>query len=628
MTAELSRRLLALGVPRPELEAALFVSVVRGVAIARALVDRGVLTERVLEEDLARAQGFALEQVTSAEELTLRLPPSMCRRLGAIPIRLDAFANVAEVAAIDAQDPHVQAEFAFHLGLEVRVVRATMSAIEAEIRRIELGDATAAPARVRRRTPAFPHGAPKSSMPPPPMEEIPIPLVRRVGAPSRPGSSRPGRPPGSHRNPTPPQFSFGAAHVRAPLPAARFDESDDGPEGADDDLDPATIARTTSRVNGAAEGAPASVRHAPRLLGDGAAGAGPAVSFPSAPPSARRPSDRPVPLSDPALAAIAPQSLIPSTELAPPRVPEMAIPTASVGAFGPVSAHAVLEWGPASDAFARGLGSLSEPDPPDFDGEEGASAPEPLHTLPAAAPILAHDTHPDVFTADTVRGRADDASHVTEPVAPDFPERHVGDTNPVGTPIADARAAWDESTDVVSAPPDEEDTFLPGPHSHTRFFERSPEDVLPEALDTLSGALSRDELIAALIEVATMVAERVGVFVVKKDGFYGWACNEAFGDVAKLRTVCIPSKVPNILATATAAGFYLGPVPNTPGHRDLLAVIDRAGGEVSVNVATVSSRPVLVLVSDGFGDTLRTTKVLGEMMRVAGLTLARLLSLR
>ncbi|MFO0616009.1 MAG: hypothetical protein U0414_25665 [Polyangiaceae bacterium] len=624
MTAELSRRLLALGVPRPELEAALFVSVVRGVAIARALVDRGVLTERVLEEDLSRAQGFALEHVTAAEELTLRVPPSMCRRLGAIPIRFDAFANTAEVAAIDAQDPHVQAEFAFHLGLDVRVVRATMSAIEAEIRRLELGDAGAAPVRVRRRTPAFPHGAPRSSIPPPPMEEVPIPLVRRVGGPPSARSS-PGaipavqkEPRSSRRNPTPAQFSFGAAHVRSgsqPDPAETIPASVDW----DADLDASTLA-LENRANGSRErashlptkgsDAPASVRHAPRLLGDGLASPGPAVSFPSTPPSSRRASElpaepppneepRPSPARDPALSAIAPQSLVPSTELAPPRLPTMAL--------GPVSAHAVLEWGPASDAFARGIAtSLSETDPP--------SLPAPEDTLAGVAPFA------------TIRVAPEPAPFEEEPGGVEEPPmaERTADSDPTVAPPRE----WDERTDEHSTPGWQAEDFTRAPDSNTRFIERSPEDGLSEALDALSGALDRDELIATLLEVAGVVAERVGVFVVKKDGFHGWACNDAFGDVNALKGVRIPSAVPNILATATAAGFYLGPVPNTPGHQGLLAVMGSAGAEVSVNVATVATRPVLVLVSDGFGDTMRTTKVLGEMMRVAGLTLARLLQLR
>lgn len=682
MTAELSRRLLALGVPRPEFEAALFVSVVRGVAIARALIDRGVLTERVLEEDLSRAQGFALEQVTAAEELTVRLPPSMCRRLGAVPIRLDAFSNTAEVAAIDAQDPHVQAEFAFHLGLEVRVVRATMSAVEAEIRRIELGDTAAQPARVRRRTPAFPHGAPRSSIPPPPMEEIPIPLVRRLSPASiaggpRPASSRP-RSVSSGRNPTPPQFSFGAAHVRSALAA----DGANGFSSEDTDLDvldPATL-EAAGRVNGASDRAPGSARHTPRLLTDGAgfvSGAGgpsgprrgeggPSVSFPSTPPSsARRPSERaPTPsgevsvrAQDPALSAISPQSLVPSTELAPPRLPAMAI--------GPVTAHAVLEWGPASDAFARGIGasthadaftsSLSEPARRDAGRDTIVHAPStettPLATIPAAGPTLSPGRPPeDLEPAHAV----DDEPPITSPTfgAPAVEDPHSPDAHPPlqsraagdgseaimaveGEPVPSGPApdqgappAWDERTEPLDGGAFGYDDLPHSPDSNTRFIDRSPEDVLPEALDTLSGALDRDELIAALIEVATMVAERVGVFVVKKDGFHGWACNDAFGDAAALRLVRISSKVPNILATATAAGFYLGPVPHTPGHRDLIAVMGNTDREVSVNVASVATRPVLVLVSDGFGDTLRTTKVLGEMMRVAGLTLGRLLQMR
>src|SRR5262249_9131949 len=81
--------------------------------------------------------------------------------------------------ASDPYDPHVGTEFAFHLGMPVRVVGASMSLIEDALHVVAPGDAKSPGSRPRRSTPAFPHGAPQSSVPPPPSEDIPIPLVRR-----------------------------------------------------------------------------------------------------------------------------------------------------------------------------------------------------------------------------------------------------------------------------------------------------------------------------------------------------------------------------------------------------------------------------------------------------------------
>src|SRR5262245_1037028 len=64
VTLDLARRLLASGaVTARDVEAALYLSVVRGVSLPRALVDRGVLGERALEDELSRKAGLPIRQV-------------------------------------------------------------------------------------------------------------------------------------------------------------------------------------------------------------------------------------------------------------------------------------------------------------------------------------------------------------------------------------------------------------------------------------------------------------------------------------------------------------------------------------------------------------------------------------
>lgn len=194
VTLELARRLLATGaIAARDVEAALYLSVVRGVSIARALVDRGVLGERALEEELSRRAGLPLRQVHPASDLVAKLPRGMCRMLAAVPLRHDATSGVTEIAAVDALDGHVASEFMFHLGTPIRVQRATMASIEEAIRRLELAEGGAA-GRARRRTPAFPHGAPDTVPPSPPppsgpiTDEVPIPLVRRLSLSATPAA--------------------------------------------------------------------------------------------------------------------------------------------------------------------------------------------------------------------------------------------------------------------------------------------------------------------------------------------------------------------------------------------------------------------------------------------------------
>jgi hypothetical protein len=176
-----------------------------------------VLGERALEEELERRAGPPLRHVSPSTELVDKLPRGLCRLLAAIPIRFDALSGVTDVAAVDPLDGHVASELAFHLGTPVRVQRATMASIEEAIRRLELADGSAS-SRSRRRTPAFPHGAPDSVPPAPPgrrltPEELPIPLVRRVGAASQPGAEARSAPP-----PAEPALVFEEPQRLAPPP--------------------------------------------------------------------------------------------------------------------------------------------------------------------------------------------------------------------------------------------------------------------------------------------------------------------------------------------------------------------------------------------------------------------------
>ncbi|AUX32801.1 hypothetical protein SOCE836_049480 [Sorangium cellulosum] len=185
VSLDLGRLLIAAGaVSKAEVEAALFVAVLRGISFPRALIDRAAISERALEAELERRGGLALRQVVGARDLVARLPRAMCRRLGAVPIRLDPGAGTVDVAAADPLDRHIADEFSFHLGAPVRIYRAPITAIEEAIRALELDEREQVPARSRRATPAFPHGAPQSTIPPPPSYEVPIPLIRRAAVPS------------------------------------------------------------------------------------------------------------------------------------------------------------------------------------------------------------------------------------------------------------------------------------------------------------------------------------------------------------------------------------------------------------------------------------------------------------
>jgi hypothetical protein len=488
VSIDLGRRLIAAGlVPPEEVEAALFLSVARGVPFARVLVDRGVITERGLEQELERLGGLGLRQVGGAAELVARLPRAMCRRLAALPTRLDPHTGTIDVAAADPLDPHVAVEFGFHLGAAIRVVRAPIAAIEEAIRRLELDEPAAAPPpmRERRQTPPFPHGAPQSSVPPPVLEEAPIPLVRKTmaaPAPEGSGGTRRGTNPGPPPPPSGKPFTMGAVGDGPPSPH-----------------------RATLRPMPAAEAPEDEGAHAdrPARLFEP-----PAVSFPSLPPEALGPRPTP-PYGTPVLA--------------PPAEP-MALARAG-----------------------------------------RAEAPRATLMAPAMAPA------------------APPAPAPPEPSEPAPPEERVAPR-------------------LVRAP----DTGA--------------------VFEALARATSRDQVIREAMRGMRLVARRLGVFAVKRDGFHGWACNVEMGDPDAFRELVVPADQPSVLATATATAIYLGPIPPTPAHEELIRVLEQSTGDVAAVAARVAGRPALVLMADELDDTLTGTRFLSELGKAVGEALARLLA--
>ena len=482
MSIDLGRRLIAAGlVPPEEVEAALFLSVARGVPFARVLIDRGAISERGLEDELERVGGLGLRQVAGADELVARLPRAMCRRLAALPTRVDPASGAVDVAAAaDPLDPHVAAEFGFHLGAPIRVLRAPIAAIEEAIRRLELDDSAAPdPPRRRRATPPFPHGAPQSSNPPPVLDEAPIPLVRKLSSGGGGGPPDPARPAAS-RHPVTAPVGMGATarpsgSSRATLRHAMLP----------DPPDEAVVAR------------------ARRPGRSGSTAALPSVSFPSMPPEAS--ADRATPAYG-------------SPVLAPPA--------------------AMVELG------RRGAPRLELPRGPLVDPAEEALAP---------------------------------------------------------------------------ASPEEPEPASPAPRK-----VRAPDGAA--VLEALSQVASRDEVIRQAMRGMRLVARRLAVFVVKRDGFHGWACNVEMGDAELLREVVIPGDLPSVLATATATAMYLGPIPATAAHEGLLQVIEESSQDVAAVAARVAGRPALVLLADDLDDTLTGTRFLGELARAVGDALTRLLA--
>ncbi|HVH46698.1 MAG TPA: hypothetical protein VM925_30360, partial [Labilithrix sp.] len=136
---ELTKTLLIEEVCEPRAIAeALFASVNGRVPLLQALVDSGAASADVLSRYLGRSGAPFLRQVVPVPELVERLPDGLCDRLLAVPVRHDAITGTIDVAVADTTDPHPASEIGFHLGTPVRVVRATVAAIEEALRRLRM----------------------------------------------------------------------------------------------------------------------------------------------------------------------------------------------------------------------------------------------------------------------------------------------------------------------------------------------------------------------------------------------------------------------------------------------------------------------------------------------------------
>jgi len=116
------------------------------------------------------------------------------------------------------------------------------------------------------------------------------------------------------------------------------------------------------------------------------------------------------------------------------------------------------------------------------------------------------------------------------------------------------------------------------------------------------------------------------VFAVKNASFDGRVASPGVEARRSAKQISLLSHQPSVLETAVKSGFYLGPIPNTPNHRELRdALPPDAVHEVYVTTVSVSDRPSLIWLIAGFERSLDLTRRADEIALVAGRALARIL---
>jgi hypothetical protein len=129
LSAELARRLIHSGAAPAEVEAALFQAIRRGISLTQAVNELYPALVLLQERALDRSDFAAIHAVRPLADVVRALPVGMCERLLALPVHRDQASLRIDIASVDVLDGHVATEFAFHLGVPIRVLRAPFMAL-------------------------------------------------------------------------------------------------------------------------------------------------------------------------------------------------------------------------------------------------------------------------------------------------------------------------------------------------------------------------------------------------------------------------------------------------------------------------------------------------------------------
>jgi hypothetical protein len=137
VTFALARSLLLADAVTPDaLAQALLVAATRGTSLVRAPLATRAIDAMRLEQQLERGEAPTMRHVAPVMSLVQNLPPGLCDRLLAVPVRRDPRTGTVDVAVVDARDPHPVEEIAFWLRAPVRMVRTSLPAMDMALRRI------------------------------------------------------------------------------------------------------------------------------------------------------------------------------------------------------------------------------------------------------------------------------------------------------------------------------------------------------------------------------------------------------------------------------------------------------------------------------------------------------------
>ncbi|HEY6874310.1 MAG TPA: hypothetical protein VI298_16415 [Geobacteraceae bacterium] len=138
----------------------------------------------------------------------------------------------------------------------------------------------------------------------------------------------------------------------------------------------------------------------------------------------------------------------------------------------------------------------------------------------------------------------------------------------------------------------------------------------------LARAEGREEISDALIRYLGQEFRRVALFVVRGESAYGWRAAVERFEVDGFDHLAVPLTEPSVLKTvAGGGGIFLGPVPETPVNREILAAVGSGNPSASLVLPLiVASRVVALLyVEEGREPLAAMTADLQKLMAKAAL---------
>ena len=614
---------------RDAVAGALFASLAGDIPLLQALVDTRALSAAMLARYLSRGDAPQLRQVVPLVEVVEKLPAGLCARLLALPVRRDAITGTVDVVVADASDPHPAREIAFHIGAPVRLVRASVGAIEDALQRLRTHSLPAPPARVSGTAAAdeiqTTHLPSSSSLGPPgAVNGLPDPSAGRRTSGAAGRTSR-----------APSQDAFTAAAI-ATDDDRLYDSRPRGSTGPSarnfrgNTLPPADPALRVpgSRVMLDALSAealrpsrvPSSQRQAYVLPGLAQGSPRPSVTPPwGTEVSASQPVPEPVnaPKSEPPRSGLGSEIPIPLTRRTftavsggtqrPPPFVDPRDPLGEGYAVDVANFRQIVEVNERS----RIVDGTAHSPPAIVDARGVNGGGNPSTTSPRGGTGFAQ--------FDSTDGLSKGAANAIANTRPSNPPPPRASMNPGASAVGLAIGA----ASFIPGPPP-----LPGVGPFNAFAAQVALSDVGGILAALRAAGSRDEILELVLTGARMVAHRVGIFVVKRGGYLGWACTPELGDRTALQAILVPLESPSIFDEAVRDGVYLGPLRHDETHAALLHVMRGAARDVAAVPIRVSGRAAVVILADELGDTMLATRRLEELARAAGDAFARIVRMR